>query len=210
MFKITIRDSLYFSYAGRVSAEFDILNVNLSGGGMSEEPLAASREIHEVSIKGRDQPYFQGTVKDPLRFNVSFAFKNHWDSQKLREVTRWLTEHDYYQELYFTNDIGRDPERIYYALVIDDPTLVHNGLSQGYLNLTFRCDSPYAYAPTRTSQLYKWDKSSHMNTITNFSQGEKLSLISDTDGRLILNPQRTKWSDFSYAMKWSELDQLLI
>ncbi|WP_019638999.1 phage tail domain-containing protein [Paenibacillus fonticola] len=208
MFKITIRNSLYFSYAGRVSAEFGILNVSLSGG-MAEEPLASSREIYEVSVKGRDQPYFQGMEKDPLRFNVSFAFKNNWDSQKLREVTRWLTEHDYYQELFFTNDIGRDPERIYYALVVDDPTLVHNSLSQGYINLTFRCDSPYAYSPTRTSQLYKWEKNSHTNTISNFSQGDKKSMITGTDGGLILNPHRTKWSDFSYDMKWTELDQLL-
>lgn len=203
---MTIRDSLYFSYAGTVSEKFGILNVNINSG-MQEEPLAASREVSSISIKGRDRPYFQNITKDPLKFNVSFAFEDYYDTQKLREVTRWLTEHDYYQELYFTNAIGRSPERIFYALVVDDPTLVHNCLRQGYITLTFLCDGPYSYSPIMSSRLYQWDQTTHKNTISDFSQGEKRQLVIDGDGSLILNPHRTKWSDFPYNMKWTELDQ---
>ncbi|QWU14457.1 Phage tail protein [Paenibacillus sophorae] len=204
---MTIRDSLYFSYAGKKSVDYGIYNVNINGG-MQEEPFAASREIQEEKIKGRDRPYFQSVEKQPLQFSVSFAFEDAWDTQKLREVTRWLTEHDYYQELYFTNELGVNPEKVYYALAVDDSTIVHNCLRQGYVNLTFRCDGAYAYSPITTSPLYKWRESTYSNNITDFSSGEKKSVIEDVEGNLVLNPHRTKWSDFSPTMKWYELDQL--
>lgn len=203
---MSIRDSLWFSYAGLFSSHFGIINVNMNDG-MQEEPLTSPREINSISVKGRDRPYFQNIKKDSLKFNVSFAFEDNYDTQKLREVTRWLTEHDYYQELFFTDDIGRNPEKIYYALVVDDPTLVHNCLKQGYVKLTFECDGPNAYSPILTSRLYQWDQETYTNKSSDFSQGEKQSLIVDTDGGINLNPHRTKWSDFSYALKWTELDQ---
>jgi len=205
--QITIRDSLYFSFAGEKSINYGILNVTINNG-MQEEPLSYTRTIDEVSTKGRDRPYFQGIKKEPLKFNVSFAFEESWDEQKIREVTRWLTEHDYYQELYFTNDFGIDPERIYYALFVDDPVLIHNSLKQGYINLSVRCDGPYSYSPVMTSRLYIWDQEKYSSTTSNFQDGDKKSVVLDTDGSLILNPHKTKWSDFPYDMKWSELDQL--
>lgn len=206
---MSIRDSYYFSYAGIVSEAYGIYNVNISDG-MQEEPLAASREINAISIKGRDQPYFQNIKKDPLKFNVSFAFEDTYDTQKLREITRWLTEQKYYQELYFTNDLGRNPEKIYYAIAVNDPILIHNSLKQGYVTMTFQCDSPYAYSPIMTSRLYKWDQVTYNDVIADFSQGDKISVITDTDGGLILNPHRTKLSDFPYNIKLTELDQLFL
>ncbi|AZK47117.1 distal tail protein Dit [Paenibacillus lentus] len=205
MFYITVRDSLYFSYAGRVSAEFGILNVSLSGDGMSEEPLAASREIHEVSIKGRDQPYFQGIEKDPLRFNVSFAFQERFNTQKLREVARWLTEHEYYQPLFFTNDLGVEPEKIYYALVVDEPALVHNSLQQGYITLTFRCDSPYAYSPRILSKKYDWADQPFTNRINHFSNNTHERTGVDPAGHLVLTPSRTTWADIPSGTRWTDL-----
>ncbi|MGY5342933.1 phage tail domain-containing protein [Paenibacillus glucanolyticus] len=202
---MTIRDALYFSYAGKKSVDYGIINVTMSSG-MYEESLAPSRSIQEVSIKGRDRPYFQGTKKDPLKFNVSFAFEDTWDTQKIREVTRWLTEQEYYQELYFTNDLGRDPERIFYALFVDDPVLVHNGIREGYVNLTVRCDSPYSYSPIFTSRLYKWDQHKYHLNVNNFNTGDKASTIVDIDDQLILKPHRTKWSDYASSMQWSDLN----
>lgn len=203
--KITIRDSLYFSYAGKKSVDFGIINVNVSSG-MQEEPLGASRSIQEVSIRGRDRPYFQDIKKEPLQFKVSLAFEDVWDTQKIREVARWLTDHDYYQEFYFTNEIGRDPEKIYYALFVDDPILVHNGLKQGYITLTVRCDSATAYSPTMTSRLYQWDDRTITQKVTDFSLGEKKSIVLDSNGYLALNPHRPRWIDYPSPMKWYELN----
>ena len=75
---------MYFSYAGKKSVDFGIINVNISSG-MQEEPLVASRSIEEVSIRGRDRPYFQDIKKEPLQFKVSFAFEDVWDTQKFEK-----------------------------------------------------------------------------------------------------------------------------
>lgn len=152
---MTIRSSLYFSYAGKKSSDFGILNINVSNG-MLEEPFLSGRELREVIIKGNDIPYFQLLKRLPLSFQVNFAFENTWENtDKIREIARWLNQ-SYYQELFFSDDITR----IYYALVIDDPILIHNGLMQGYLTLNFRCNSPYTYTPIYQSELFDFSSSS--------------------------------------------------
>ncbi|QSF43554.1 distal tail protein Dit [Paenibacillus tianjinensis] len=201
---MTIRDSLYFSFAGKKSINYGIYNVNIDSG-MQEETFAPTAEIVEETIKGRDKPYFQRLKREPLKFSVNFAFEDTWDTQKIREVAQWLTSPEYYQELYFTNEQGNNPERIFYAMVVDDSTLVHNSLKQGYVKLTFRCDSPYSYTPITTSREYIWDKASESIGLTDFSQGEKKSLIVNGSGQLTLNPNKPKWSDFPTGTKWSDL-----
>lgn len=171
---------------------------------MLEEAFVASREIQEESIKGKARPYFQGTRKSPMKFNVSFAFEESWNTQKIREVARWLTEHDYYQPLYFSNEIGRNPEKIYYALVVDEPTLIHNSLKQGYITLTFRCDSPYAYSPQLTSREYRWNQEPINVPIKDFSTGSSKTLIVDSDGHLSLNPNHSKLIDMPQHAKLIE------
>ncbi|OMD71229.1 MULTISPECIES: phage tail domain-containing protein [Paenibacillus] len=201
---MTIRDSLFFSFAGKESVDYGIYNVNMESG-MQEEIFAPSAEIIEETTRGRDKPYFQGLKREPLKFSVNFAFKDTWDTQKIREVAQWLTSHEYYKELYFTNEIGNSPERIFYALVVEDPTLIHNCLKQGYIKLTFRCDSPYSYTPITTSREYIWEKSSESVGITDFSQGDMKSLIVNSSGHLTLNPIKPKWSDYPKGTKWSDL-----
>lgn len=201
---MTIRDSLYFSYAGIKSIDYGIVNVNLDSG-MQEEVFAPSRGINEVTVKGRDQPYFQNTKKDPLKFSASFAFEDRFNTQKLREVTRWLTEHDYYQPLFFVNDLGVEPEKIYYALVVDEPTLIHNGLQQGYIRLTFRCDSPYAYSPLILTKKYDWTDQPYRNQIVSFKNHSNERTSADKDGKVILDPERPRWSSFLPGTRWMDL-----
>ncbi|SYX84444.1 distal tail protein Dit [Paenibacillus alvei] len=196
-----IRDSMYFSYAGKKSSDFGIINVTIGDNMMLEEPLASSREILEESIKGSTRPYFQGMKKSPLRFSVSFAFEDTWDTNKIREVARWLTEQDYYKELYFSSD----PERIFYAIVVDEPILVHNSLSQGYMNMTFRCDSPYSYSPTYLSPVYEWRDSIIDSTMTDFSKGTKKALKVQANGSLVLDSTIPKWNDYLPGTKWSDI-----
>lgn len=173
---------------------------------MQEESFAPSAEIIEETIKGRDKPYFQRVKRDPLKFSVNFAFMDTWDTRKISEVAEWLTSPEYYQELYFSNDIGVDPERIFYAMFIEDSTLVHNCLKQGYIKLNVRCDSPYSYSPIMTSREYIWDKSYAEIKNLDFNTGEKQSsLIVDSNGKLTLNPSRPKWSLYPSGTKWSDL-----
>ncbi|MCY9517221.1 distal tail protein Dit [Paenibacillus apiarius] len=196
---MTIRSSESFSYAGIKCSDYGIVNVNINSG-MLEEPFAAPRTLQEVSIGGRGKPYFQGIAKDPLKFQVSFAFEQTWNTRQIREIARWLTEQDYYKELIFSSD----PERVFYALAVDEPTLVHNALSQGYVNLTFRCDSPYSYSPVYSSPWYEWQDTRLDHRISDFSAGTKPGLAEDASGQLVLDSKVPRWSDYSGAA-WPDI-----
>lgn len=199
---MTIRDSLFFSFAGEKSVDFGIYNVNLDGG-MQEEPFSASSEIVEDTAKGKDKPYFQRIKRNPLKFSVNFAFRDTWDNDKINEVTRWLTGQEYYQELYFTNELGVNPEKIYYALVVDDPVLVHNCLRQGYIKLTFRCDSPYAYSPTYFPAEFEWSDVHDIQTISNFNGSHTNTEV--VNSKLQLTTQKLQWSDLDENTTWADL-----
>lgn len=140
---MTFREALHFSYAGIKSDDMGLINVSTSNG-LYEEPFVAEKSILETSVRGREKAYFQGLEYRPLQFSLSFAFEDTWDDVKIREIARWLGGQKYYQPLYFTTDINR----IYYVLFVDGIEIIHNGLKQGYVNLTARCDSPYSYTPT--------------------------------------------------------------
>lgn len=197
---MTIRDADYFVYAGVSSIDFGIRNVNISSG-MLEESFAAPRSIREVSIAGRDRPYFQNIAKEPLRFQVSCAFEETWNPDRIREAARWLTEQSYYRELVFSSD----PERVFYALVIDEPMLIHNGLSEGYINVTFKCDSPYSYSPVYYSPRYEWKETVAEIAEQDFAEGSREALILGPQGELRLDSCRPRWSDYASGTRWSDI-----
>lgn len=197
---MAIRSSLYFEFAGKKSIDFGIINVNMSSG-MQEETFVASREINETKIRGRDRPYFHGVKSDPLKIKVSFAFEDTFDTDKIREVARWLTDQTNYQPLIFSEN----NERIYYAMVVGDSTLIHNCLSQGYISLEFRCSDPYSYSPEILSRIYDWNEIPYTLAETVFVGGFKENLIIEPNNYLELNPTKTKWSDYTSITKWSDL-----
>lgn len=143
-----IRESLYFMFAGRRSSEFGLYNVSVSSG-LYEEPLMHERTIKEIIVPGRDKPYFQRMERQPLSFSVSFYFDEGWNDDLINEVLMWL-DVDYYQPLQFQSDLNR----VYYAMPTTGLSLIHNGLKQGRLTLTFRCDSSYVYSPQITTGWY--------------------------------------------------------
>lgn len=143
-----IRESEYFIFNNRKSTDFNIRNVSISSG-LYEEPLFASRSIKEVKIRKRHKPYFIGIEKEPLSFQLSFYFDKGWDESSLQEVTKWLSV-DYYKPLIFNANL----ERVYYAIPTDSPSLIHNGLKEGYITINMRCDSPYSYSPEKATPWY--------------------------------------------------------
>lgn len=141
-----IRDQTSFVFASTPSSTFNIVNINISSG-MQEEPFVAEKTIIQTKVRGRTSPYFSKIIYEPLEFQVSFAFEDTWDDTEIKNVVNWLCGQTYYQPLYF----GSQTDTIYYAIVVESPTLVHNCLSQGYVQLTFRCNSPYAYSSLKQS-----------------------------------------------------------
>src|SRR5690606_4744689 len=160
------------------------------------EPFSYSRSIIEKQIRGRSKPYYMGIKKQPLVFTVNFAFEDTWDDEKIIEIKRWLTEQDYYKPLFFSDDINSTGvERIYYAIVVDDPELVHNCLKQGYVTLTFRCNDAYAYSPIYTKE-YEWDEVPLEIEQDDFSNGEfHYGVVLDGENKLTVNFTRQRWWD---------------
>lgn len=197
---MTIREAEYFEYAGLKSLDFGISNVSISTG-LYEEPFSYSRSIVEDSVRGRSKPYFQGLQKEPLKFSVSFAFDDTWDPTLIRRAAHWLTEQTYYQPLVFSSD----PEKIYYALAIDDPNLVHNGLNQGYVTLTFRCNDAYAYSPVMLSRVYEWKMNPLTIDVGEFADGTLHHLQLDSQLKLTLPQTRPKWNDYGPTVRWTDI-----
>jgi predicted phage tail component-like protein len=161
-----IRESEYFMFAGRNSADYGIMNVSINSG-LYEEPFLANRTIKEVTIRGKESPYLQEVTRDPKSFSVTFAFEDTWDDDLINEVSRWL-DVDFYQPLTFS----AEQEKVYYAMPVNDSTLTHNGLKQGYVTLTFRCDSPYSYSHLKVTPWNDFSKLS-TNTIDIYNYGTK-------------------------------------
>lgn len=129
-----------FYYNGVSSLEMGLINVSVSGG-LFQESLLASRSINEVTVRGNDKPYFMGVKREPLEFDLEFAFLYPYDRDRISEVAMWLDQ-NYYKELYFTDN----PNRRFYCMIVTDSDLIHNGLGEGYVRVKIRCDSAYSYS----------------------------------------------------------------
>ncbi|MCR8641551.1 phage tail family protein [Paenibacillus sp. N1-5-1-14] len=197
---MTIRTSLHIEYAGQASNNFGIVNVNKNDG-MQEEPYVSGREIIEVKTAGRDKPYFQKIKKDSLKIKVTLAFEDAWDENQFRQVKRWLMNHDYYQPLIFSDD----PERIYYALVVDSPVLYHNGMNQGFIDVQFNCSDPYAHSAEHLSQVYEWRESPLEFSESDFTKGALDNLILNNQGSLSTDQTIVSWINISPVMTWKDL-----
>ncbi len=124
-----------------------IINVNIDSG-LQSEPFYPSASILEISTRYNETPYFQKIKREPLVFNLTFAFENGFDDDKLRETARWLNQKTF-KELYFSNQ----PDKKYFAIYEGSPRLFHTG-TDGYFEITFRTNSPYAHSDLIETGIY--------------------------------------------------------
>ncbi|MEH7116048.1 distal tail protein Dit [Neobacillus vireti] len=160
-----ISESLYFTLNGVKSSDFGIMNVTIQTG-MYEESFMSSRSIKEFTIRGHEKPYFQEVTREPKSINLTFAFEETWDDELISRVSRWL-DIDFYQPLSFSEQ----PDKVYYVMTVNEPTIIHNGLKQGYITLNMRCDSPYSYSHDIVSPWY--DCVSSGTYIDIYNKGDK-------------------------------------
>ncbi len=104
-----------------------------------------------MSIRGNDKSYFIDTKRNSLAINLEFAFEDTWDDDAIRTVARLFANQTYYQEFYTTSNTSRR----WRCLYVGSPTLLHNGLSQGYVKMQLKCDSAYSYSPQYLSDVIK-------------------------------------------------------
>jgi predicted phage tail component-like protein len=161
--------------------------------GMYQETFLSTRNIIEQETRYNSKPYFIEAKEQPRQIQVSFAFYDGFDEDKLHAVARALKK-DYYSPLIFSEN----PDKIYYALCIDENNLIHTGTEQGYITLTFRLNSPYCFSPVYSSPLYDLSTNPAVGTnITLVNQGDidmyfvatiqvisggSFSIVNNTDG----------------------------
>jgi phage-related protein len=193
-------EGIHFSYAGIKSSDMGLINVKIDGG-LFEEPFLPQRKIEEISIRGKDKPYFQEVRLEPLSFELSFAFEDTYDEKKIREVARWLCQ-PYYQPFYTIDN----PDRIFYCMVEGDSKLIHNGLKQGYITLTMRCDSPYSYSPKYTKENMNFGKTKTVTLIDGiaFSNGTSHNVKMNSNNELEIDKISIAWSSLA-GKTWRDL-----
>lgn len=195
-------EGIHFSYNGVHSVDMGLLNVKLDGG-MFEETFLPSRNIKEIQISGNNKPYYQGIDLEPLEFDLSFAFEYSYDERKIREVARWLMQ-DYYKPFYTVDN----PSRVFYCMLDGDSRLIHNGLKQGYITLTMRCDSPYSYTPQFNKDNLIFTNTKIVNSLTedifNNTMGTMSNVKINSQGDLEVDKANVNWS-MLVGMKWSDL-----
>lgn len=142
---MTIASSLLFTFNGVNCRDKGIINAKIDTG-LSQESFLPTRTIQEIKIRGKNEPYFMGTSYDPIEIPLTLVFENGFTTDQLKDVASWLTT-DGYAPLIFENK----QSHVYYAIVVAEGILNHNHLNQGYVTVTFRCDSPFAWTPMYSS-----------------------------------------------------------
>ena len=156
---MTIAESLYFVYDGIRSDEMGLLNVNMQSG-MQEEMFMPEQSIKEVSIRGLDNPYFIEVERRPFTLNLTFAFEDTFDDDKIQAVENWLGNQSFYKPLYFSDNI----EKWYYVIYTGETKLLHNSLKQGYVQIQMRSIGPYTYSPVYESDWHDCSNNSSDGT----------------------------------------------
>ena len=135
----TIKDKLYFKYAGVDSRSLGLISVVLDSG-MFEETYVASREVEETRIPNRIKPFFRKFNEEKLTFELVLAFEKQFTDTSLKNIQKWLFQ-DYYQPLVFENH----QNKIFNCVAVGDSSIIHNGLQEGYITVTMECDGPRVY-----------------------------------------------------------------
>lgn len=143
----TIKDKLHFTFGGVDSKTYGLINI-VTDNGMYDETFIASRELNETKVRGNSRPMLHSIEDSPLEFEMTIAFENNFTEQSIDSIIRWLFV-DYYRPLHFEGDEGK----VFMAIAIGSPQIIHNGLNQGYFTLSMRCDSSKVYSPMVTTPL---------------------------------------------------------
>ncbi|MEL3959407.1 phage tail domain-containing protein [Caldifermentibacillus hisashii] len=141
-------ESTSFLYDNIHSSDMGVINCKVDSG-LFDEGFLPSRTIIEEKIAGREKPYFTGFEYEPFEFSMTLFFEDGMSKNKRRSVARWLLP-VYYKPLIFDSN----PSRMFYCMYHGDSRLLHNGLEQGYVTITMRCDSPFSYTQYYSTDIY--------------------------------------------------------
>lgn len=139
-------ESKYFIFDGIKSSDMDLYNVHVDNNGLIEVPYFGGADISEEYNQKKLVPYFYGVKRKAIEFSVQFALSNdgiilkEWTPQIRNKIAKWLV-HDTYKEFQTSDDLGKK-----YYVICTNPGNLHLRLTKGYVDLTFRTNSPFAWA----------------------------------------------------------------
>jgi phage-related protein len=129
-----------FSYDGITSDEMGVSLVRLNGG-MIDKPYVSGKEILEQFPNNSLYPYFFGIKYQPLSFSFAITCEDlDMDSDRLFDIANWICQNEYKPLIFDDN-----PSIQYYCMVVNQAGFVTNGLSQGYVELEFRCRDGFGW-----------------------------------------------------------------
>lgn len=163
---MAILESKDFTYAGISSVDMGIINCQIQSN-FYDEPFFSALNIIENTTKWKNKPYYNLLKRQPLSFKLNLAFSPDATKDTIAKVARWLYS-DFYQPLIFSEF----PDRIYYAMVVNETHWIHNGMT-GYITCEFRCDDYCAYSYVFTTSVY--------DLTTNPVNGTPISLTNNGD-----------------------------
>ncbi len=141
-------ESQFFIYDGIKSSDMDLHIMQINHSGFIETPYTSSVDIKQKKVAKRHTPYFFGVERDNIEFTVQLVLMDKynqprkWTPQDRYKIAKWLF-HDEYKEFISSDDLGKR----YFCIATSDSDLNLIN-SQGYMEVTFTCNSPFAFSPT--------------------------------------------------------------
>lgn len=159
-------ESTQFIFDNQESRDMGLSIVRMSGG-MVESPFLSKSSIKEKKAIHNYKPYFQGVEKHNLEFNITVSpLENKWTPEFKRKIGKWLGQNSY-KEFQTYDDLGK----YYYAKCVNAANL-NTVDERGYLELTFRTNSPYAYSPVHIVSY---------NLLSNPVEGTTINVVNESN-----------------------------
>lgn len=134
--------SEYFIFDGIKSKDMENMYSIRTTSGLVESPFFGGQDSEEEWIGSRITPYDYRTQLKPIEFTIQISpLEKEWTPQMRNAIGRWLI-HREYKSFQTADDLGK----YYYARCIDAPNF-QLASNRGYLELTFRTNSAFAFSP---------------------------------------------------------------
>lgn len=164
--------SEYFIFDGVKSQDMEEMYSVRMESGLAESPFFGGQDIEEEWVGNRITPYDYGTQLNPIEFTIQISpLDKEWTPQLRNAIGRWLV-HREYKSFQTCDDLGK----YYYAKCIEAPNF-QLASNRGYLELTFRTNSAFAFSPVYISDYNLSDNATtriiEMDNYSNINQNYK-------------------------------------
>ncbi len=140
-------ESMYFIFDGIKSSDMNLYNVRVGHSGFVEVPFIGRANIRETTSHKKIIPRLHSVKREPISFTLQFMLMDdnlqpkEWTPEDRYKIGKWLI-HDTYKEFQTSDDLGK-----YYYVIIEDAEKLYLASGKGYLEVTCRTNSPYAWSP---------------------------------------------------------------